>query len=185
MFPPMPEIEFDPVDAVTAGAVGRPGERVFYLHATKESAALTVKLEKEQAAVLALRLGALLEEAGVELTDQEPAGLAPPLEGDVDPLFPVTAVGIGYDPGREVVVIELHERPVTEEGEEIVEDDDVGVEAYVARLVLTTEQARGMAARALAAVAAGRAVCPLCKLPMDPDGHACPARNGHKTAGDA
>jgi uncharacterized repeat protein (TIGR03847 family) len=176
----MPEIEFDPVDTVTAGAVGSPGQRVFYIHATKETAELTVKLEKEQAAVLALRLGALLDESGVEI-DDNPLALARPLEGEIEPLFPVTAIGIGFDPARELVVISLHERGVTETGEEIIEEGEAA--GYVARISLTPAQARGMAARALAAVAAGREICPLCKLPMDPEGHECMARNGHKHLG--
>ena len=36
----------------------------------------------------------------------------------------------------------------------------------------------GSAAEAEAAVAAGRPICPRCSLPIDPDGHVCPALNG-------
>jgi len=29
-------------------------------------------------------------------------------------------------------------------------------------------------------VAAGRPPCPLCGLPLDPDGHVCPRQNGYR-----
>ena len=46
-------IEFDPVDAIGAGAFGQPGERTFVIQARKGSAMLSVLVEKEQVALLA------------------------------------------------------------------------------------------------------------------------------------
>jgi uncharacterized repeat protein (TIGR03847 family) len=40
--------------------------------------------------------------------------------------------------------------------------------------------ARAFIARALRVVAAGRPPCPLCSLPLDPEGHICPRQNGHR-----
>ena len=42
---------------------------------------------------------------------------------------------------------------------------------------LSPELSRAMAEAALASVDQGRATCPLCEFPMDPDGHACPRWN--------
>jgi uncharacterized repeat protein (TIGR03847 family) len=45
---------------------------------------------------------------------------------------------------------------------------------------ITAEMARAFIARALRVVAAGRPPCPLCSLPLDPEGHICPRQNGHR-----
>ena len=46
-------IEFDPVDAIGAGAFGQPGARTFVIQARKGSAMLSVLVEKEQVQLLA------------------------------------------------------------------------------------------------------------------------------------
>ena len=46
-------IEFDPVDAIGAGAFGEPGARTFVIQARKGAAMLSVLVEKEQVALLA------------------------------------------------------------------------------------------------------------------------------------
>src|SRR4029453_2753215 len=55
---------FDPPDRFVAGTIGEPGERAFFLQAREGRRAVSVALEKVQVAVLAERLGALLEELG-------------------------------------------------------------------------------------------------------------------------
>jgi uncharacterized repeat protein (TIGR03847 family) len=52
---------FDPPDRFVAGAVGQPGQRTFFLQATKGSAVLSVACEKVQVALLATRLGELID----------------------------------------------------------------------------------------------------------------------------
>jgi hypothetical protein len=47
----------------------------------------------------------------------------------------------------------------------------------VARLYATRPQVRAMARNGVAAVEAGRPLCPLCDFPMDPEGHVCPRLN--------
>jgi uncharacterized repeat protein (TIGR03847 family) len=105
------------------------------------------------------------------------------------------AIGIGFDASRQLVVLELHERPLGDD-EEDEEDDDVedetaaalagdDVEGYLARLYFTAAQARAMATRGSAAVERGRPPCPLCGGPLDPSGHICPRLNGHGRQGEA
>jgi uncharacterized repeat protein (TIGR03847 family) len=187
----MPEIEFDPVDTITAGAAGQPGERVFFLHATKEGAFLTVKLEKQQVAVLAERLLQLLHDVAEDVSSEEVAAeqvMAEPPD-DVEPLFRALAIGLGFDPVRQMVFVELHENVMEEDATLAGELDDSAVldadaddadEGFVARLHITPAQARAMAERGARAVAGGRPLCHLCGFPMDAAGHACPATNGHK-----
>ena len=187
----MPEINFDPVDTIAAGAVGEPGHRTFFIQAQRGGQVLSVLVEKEQVAILSERMGHLLDQVAAQFPDEETAADpdAGMLEGDPVPLFRAVAIGIGFDPARRMVVLELHERPV----EEDEEDDDAGdgpageplgpeaaeEEGYLARLYITPGQARAMASRGIEAVVAGRPPCPLCGGPLDPEGHVCPKLNGH------
>jgi uncharacterized repeat protein (TIGR03847 family) len=197
---PVPEIEFDPVDSIGAGAVGEPGARAFYIQAEKDGQVLSVLVEKQQVAMLAERVRILLDQVAAQLTegaDDVPVPLTPDageLRGDPVPLFRAVAIGIGFDPSRRLVVLELHERPVGDDEDD--EDDDeepdaipplVGDEedGYLARLYFTAAQARAMATRGSAAVEQGRPPCPLCGGPLDPSGHICPRLNGHARHDDA
>jgi uncharacterized repeat protein (TIGR03847 family) len=178
-------IELDPVDTLGAGAVGEPGQREFYLQARKERAQLTVLVEKEQIALLATEAVAFLDRIADEYPEEGirlPTSVAELQEPTV-PLFRARLIGLGFDPERELVLIELRERSSDgdeeERGEEepavpAVDDDEDG---FVARLYATRSQVRAMAARGAAAVTAGRPPCPLCDQPMDPAGHRCPRWN--------
>jgi uncharacterized repeat protein (TIGR03847 family) len=188
----MPEIEFDPVDSIAAGAVGEPGHRAFYIQAEKDGQVLSVLVEKQQVAVLAQRVELLLDQVAAQFPEaaaEVPAPLAPDageLRGDPVPLFRAVAIGIGFDAARQLVVLELHERPIGDDEDEDEEDEDETPalagdeeEGYLARLYFTAAQARAMATRGSAAVERGRPPCPLCGGPLDPSGHICPRLNGH------
>jgi uncharacterized repeat protein (TIGR03847 family) len=182
----MPDpIELDPVDGLGAGAVGEPGDRAFYLQARKERAQLTVLVEKEQVALLATEAVAFLDRIADEYPEDAislPSEEAELREPTV-PLFRARLIGLGFDPERELVLIELRERSSDEDDEEaaepppVIEPEPDEEEGFVARLYATRPQVRAMAARGAAAVAAGRPPCPLCDQPMDPAGHRCPRWN--------
>src|SRR4029078_10179595 len=53
---------FDPPDRFVAGTIGEPGDRTFFLQAREGTRVVSVVLERVQVAVLAERLGALLDE---------------------------------------------------------------------------------------------------------------------------
>jgi uncharacterized repeat protein (TIGR03847 family) len=180
-------IELDAVDALATGAIGEPGERAFYIQARKESASLTVLVEKDQVASLAAEAVAFLDRIASDYPEDpaEGAGIdaaGARLETPTDPLFRARLIGLGFDPERRMVLIELRERvPRDEDESELAltdEDDDDGEDAgLVARLYATRPQVRAMAARGVEAVAAGRPRCPLCDQPEDPAGHRCPRWN--------
>jgi uncharacterized repeat protein (TIGR03847 family) len=179
-------VEFDPVDGIAAGAVGEPGQRAFFIQATKEGATLTVLVEKEQVALLAERISDLLGQVAldhpedpveVEAALARTATIAEPAV----PLFRATLMGIGYDADRGLVLLELYEQPPASDEEPV---DPSLAEGHVARLFATRAQMRTLAARGAESITAGRPPCPFCRLPMDRDGHVCPATNGHpKTSG--
>jgi uncharacterized repeat protein (TIGR03847 family) len=204
------EIELESVDSLGAGAVGEPGDREFFLQARTESAQLTVLVEKEQVALLATEAVAFLDRISEDYPE-EPTEVAAPvvhqagLREPTVPLFRARLIGLGFDPERELVLIELRERSSDdEEGDQGGEGpsaaltsgadappvpevpDDPGelaeagleeTEGYVARIYATRRQVRAMAAKGAEAVAAGRPLCPLCDQPMDPSGHRCPRWN--------
>jgi uncharacterized repeat protein (TIGR03847 family) len=169
-------IELDDVDGLGAGAVGEPGQRAFYIQARTESTQLTVLVEKEQVDLLATEAVAFLDKIAdtyPELPFDLPSNQSSLREPTV-PLFRARLIGLGFDPERELVLIELRERSDEEQGEEDDADEEDG---YVARIYATRAQVRAMAARGAEAVAGGRPPCPLCEQPMDPSGHRCPRWN--------
>jgi uncharacterized repeat protein (TIGR03847 family) len=176
----MPDpIELDSVEALGAGAVGEPGQRAFYIQARSESAQLTVLVEKEQVALLAAEAVAFLD----RIADQYPEDLVAlpdavaELQEPTVPLFRARMIGLGFDPERELVLLELREHSDDDD-----EDDDAPPvtdreEGYVARIYATRPQVRAMAAHGAGVVAAGRPLCELCSQPLDPSGHRCPRWN--------
>jgi uncharacterized repeat protein (TIGR03847 family) len=185
---------FDPPDRFVAGTIGQPGERSFFLQAREGGRVVSVALEKIQVAVLAERLGALLDELGrrgvpeVETPDDpEPEAQPEPGGDDVgaldEPLneaFRAGSLTLGWDGGAGRVLVEA--RAVDEDGEAVDpdEDDDEDEDGPdLLRVRMTAAAARGFVARAERIVAAGRPPCPLCGAPLDPQGHICPRRNGH------
>jgi uncharacterized repeat protein (TIGR03847 family) len=171
-------IEFDPVDAIGAGAFGQPGARTFVIQARKGQAMLSVLVEKEQVALLAAEAEQFLDRIAEE-HPEEPGTFGELATGgsveEDDPLFRARLIGIGFDPERSLVLLELREQAADDDDEAppAVEDS----EGHIARLYATRAQIRAMLANGLIAVGAGRPKCPLCDFPMDPDGHICPRMN--------
>jgi len=169
-------IDLNPVSAVTAGAIGQPGQRLFYLQARRGPITVTIETEKEQVRALALGIHQFLEELSQRFpdrtdfdeVDQRDLVLQPPFE----PEFKVGQMGLGYDSDQDLVVIVAQALQT----EEQTEDD-----AITARFWITRSQAKAMADNALEIVARGRPLCALCGRPINPDGHFCPKRNGHAT----
>ncbi len=167
-------IEFDPVDDIAAGAVGQPGARTFLIQARKGDAVLSVLVEKEQVALLAAEATQFLDRIA-EDDPEEPAAVASHDVREDEPLFRARLIGIGYDPERELVLIELREDAADEEDEPPPPLEEAA--GHVARFYATRAQVRAMARNGVAAVEAGRPRCQLCDFPMDPDGHICPRWN--------
>jgi uncharacterized repeat protein (TIGR03847 family) len=169
-------IELDDVDGLGTGAVGEPGQRAFYIQARTDATQLTVLVEKEQVALLAVEAVAFLDKIAddyPELPFDIPSTQSVLREPTV-PLFRARMIGLGFDPERELVLIELRERAEDDDESTDDEPDDGG---YVARIYATRAQVRAMAARGAEAVAGGRPPCPLCEQPLDPSGHTCPRWN--------
>lgn len=175
---------FDHPNRFVAGTIGQPGERSFFLQATDGAQTISVGLEKAQVQILAERVEEILEEVARrgdgEVVEDEPEDLAP-LELPVEEEFRVAALGLAWDSTDHVVVIEAVSGVAGEVDEEaIFSDEDTAPDAL--RVRLAPEKARAFSTRARALVTAGRPLCPLCSLPLDPEGHICPRQNGYHRA---
>jgi uncharacterized repeat protein (TIGR03847 family) len=169
-------------DYFTTGAVGPPGQRVFYLQGREGRTVVTLKVEKEQMSALADYMAGLLAklpEAGTVSADL-------PLLEPVEPAWDVGALGLGYDETGDRLVVVANEAVEREEedGEEATEateaaDEPAEPEGATARFLITRAQASAFVERARGLVRAGRPVCPMCSQPKDPGGHLCPRSNGH------
>jgi uncharacterized repeat protein (TIGR03847 family) len=167
-----------------AGTVGEPGDRTFYLQAVDDAKVISVALEKEQVAVLADRLSALLNEVvrrlGADvLGDADELVDTEPLRSPVEQEFRVGTMGLGWDIESRAIVVELLAVSEHEVDESMVLDDaEEGPDAV--RVFLSLRQARAFAVRAERVIAAGRKPCPLCAEPLGSHGHICPRQNGYR-----
>jgi uncharacterized repeat protein (TIGR03847 family) len=177
-----PSFDLDAPDHFTAGAIGPPGQRVFYLQSREGGRVLTLKVEKEHVRALAEYLGGLLARVKGALTPSR--GGAELLE-PVQPAWDVGSIAVGYDEPRDRVVVEASELLEAEEDEEETRGEEAGEESgpppAMARFRITRAQAAAFVDRANELMKGGRPSCPICSRPMDPEGHVCPRSNGHVT----
>jgi uncharacterized repeat protein (TIGR03847 family) len=171
-------MELGPVTRITADAVGEPGMRAFYLQATASGETVTIAVEKQQVQLLSASILELLADLELETgqgPDEDEMGLHEPVE----PRWRAGKLSIGYDQDQELFVLEIEEFQPEES------DDDpapllVG-EPESIRLLATREQMFALSRHGAAVAEQGRPTCQHCGNPMDPEGHACPAMNGHSS----
>ena len=164
---------FQRVDAFTAAAEGRPGQRVFYLQVRSGPEVVTLKCEKTQVDALGQYLDRLLSDLAQPSSLPHGSALEPatPLLSS----FVIGSISVAFDPQVDRFEVELEEViAVDEEGEPLPESlEDHGL----VRFRLERGQARAFASHAAELVAAGRPPCRFCGSPLDPDGHLCPRMN--------
>ena len=174
----MPEFSYDldPVERITVGALGEPGQRTFYLQARAKRQLISLVIEKEQVNALAAALDQLIESLAeknplLSTSDDMIVFANMDLEEPLEEMFRVGQLGLGYDEARDLLVIIAQELGNSEEGESL---DTI-------RLTFSREQGRGLAQHGTELVTKGRPRCPQCGEPMNPEGHFCPKKNGHAT----
>jgi uncharacterized repeat protein (TIGR03847 family) len=182
---------FDPPERFVAGTVGEPGQRTFFLQARDAGRVASVVVEKEQVSLLAERLDALLDEVIRRSTGSAPVPVVAPAElEDLEPLdqpiveeFRVGTLTLAWDGADDRVVIEAFAVREAEEGDEPDPVVDAPDDRDLLVVRISGASARAFVQRAQALVAAGRPPCPLCALPLDPEGHICPRQNGYRRRG--
>lgn len=173
---PPQEINLNPVTHITIDAIGKPGQRVFYIQAFQGDQATTLIVEKVQVQTMIIGILQFLEELrgrypdlpeGDGDYDEERMHIQPP----VDPLFRVGEIGLAYDEDQDRLI--LVARQILLDGME----EDTAVELH---LWCQRDQMLALARWGAEVVERGRPICPQCGEPMEPEGHFCPKKNGHK-----
>lgn len=160
-------IELSQVDFITIDTIGPPGQRTFYLQATQDDLTVTLIVEKEQAAALAVATGSALDQLGEPSAEIDLSGMD--LIHPVEPLFRVAKLELSYDHGRDMFIISAEESAAEKEpGGRVL-------------IWASRTQMSALARKAAIAVGSGRPICPLCGEPINlGEEHVCVRDNGRK-----
>ena len=120
------EYDFDAPDHCTVGVIGEVGQRLFLFYCRQGLSETTVKVEKQQVAVLAGYLGRIVKELG------RPGHLPEDLEfyGTEEFEWVVGTIGVSYDEELDRVIVVLEEIGVDDEDED---DEDMRERARAPR----------------------------------------------------
>jgi len=174
---PSSEIQLDPVDHITVDAIGSPGNRVFYIEGRKGDEVISLVIEKLQLQSLIEGVDDFLEQIKKKFPDRsmlevEFSEKEMQIQPPVDPKFRVGEMGLAFDADRDIVNIIAREMAF--DG-----DEETG---SIVRYGCTRQQLLALARWGDIVVERGRPICPQCLQPMEPEGHFCPKKNGHKKA---
>ncbi len=167
------QIDLNPASHLTMGTIGLPGQRTFYLQGSRGAQTISLVIEKEQAILLGSSLEGFVEELErnhptATRAVSEPVWMDMRLREPVEELFRVGNMGLGYSENDDLVVLIAYE--LVEEG------DDPNVVSYWA----SRTQIQSLIKHIGDVVKQGRPICGNCGQPIDPEGHFCPQRNGHR-----
>lgn len=124
------DIDLNPTTILTIDAIGKPGERVFYVQGKSEEQTITLLVEKIHVQTLALGIEHFLSELKQKFPDlpdiasdydEENMRITPP----VDPLFRVGDLSLGYDAELDLMVLIAHQDP-----RGIDDENEIGVVRY-------------------------------------------------------
>lgn len=172
----MPESrnEYGPVNRIEAETFGEPGQRTFRLLAANETDAASLWMEKQQLAALGR---AIEEQLGrLQALRVRPAATTPSAgqaySGTPGIEFRVAQMALGFDERQSLFLLLVYDQDDAEDG-----DDRPTMPTFSCQA--TPDQLRTLATQIDGVVNAGRPLCPLCGVPLDPAGHACIRANGH------
>ena len=122
------------------------------------------------------RYACILATIGLE-TGTGPDEDAMDLEEPFEPRWRAGRLSIGYEEDSDQFLLEIEEfQPELEEDDPLLLLQE---EAELLRLWASREQMFALSRHAATVVDRGRPTCQFCGNPLDPEGHACPAMNGH------
>ena len=161
--------EYDPVTHITAGAVGKPGQRTFYIQAERGLDRITLLCEKQQVQALAEAVDEMIANLAEEfaITSQKDLSVddaAMTIKEPAEPLFRVGTMGLGYDAARDRILLVAQEAVSEDE-----ERDPLEV-----RFFATRAQMQVLSAHARDVVNRGR---PPEQVALQAEAHS--RRNGH------
>jgi uncharacterized repeat protein (TIGR03847 family) len=161
-------------------AIGVPGQRTFRLLVSTQQLSAQLWIEKEQLQALAEAVARMLAEIdaerGLGITpgreEPPPSPVPKPLTFPENPDIEIAvgALGLRYDPQRELVALEAYDREGTEN------------DPPALRCLADRKQMESLHLNCVEVISAGRPRCPFCGSPLSAPGmpHFCPASNGHQ-----
>lgn len=167
---------------ITADAIGEPGRRTFYIQVRTGTELITVIVEKQQVQLLAASVLELMADLALETgtgPDEDEMGLEEP----IDPRWRAGRLSIGFDQELDRFMLELEEyrpEPADENDEGPEDPGTTQRDPETIRIWATREQMFALSRHGAAVAQRGRPQCRFCANPLDPDGHVCPAMNGHR-----
>ena len=164
------EHDFGRALAVDAEAIGRPGQRRFRLLVRGEGGtAAAIWMEKQQLDAIGTWFQEMVErldrEQPTDEPDEDPGPFIEPFALD----FQASQIGLGYAEEANLFALQAFDSERAAES---------GPPTF--RCFLSRGQGRVLSRKIAEVVAAGRPICPLCEMPIDPEGHVCPRANGHR-----
>ena len=155
--------DFGAATSLRPESIGEPGNRIFRLIIDGWTNTAVVWLEKEQLLDLGVTIRRLLSMSSEESAQHDPPA---PSASAISLEFKLGQLSVGHDPDSSYFIIEAHD----------IEGDE---EEAVLRVWSTRTQMEELSEEAFKICTAGRPICPLCGLAMDPTGHFCVRTNGH------
>jgi uncharacterized repeat protein (TIGR03847 family) len=160
------EHDFGEALSIDAEAIGEPGRRRFRLLVQATSQSASIWMEKQQLAGIAVWIDEVLERLDREQPNDDPNVEPLPIEERFDVEFSATQIGLGYSEEDGLFAIHAFDQRMVG-----------GAPAF--RCLISRGQSRVLTRKISEVVAGGRPICPLCDMPIDPEGHVCPKSNGH------
>jgi uncharacterized repeat protein (TIGR03847 family) len=155
----------------TAGAIGQPGQRTFYLFAEVDGTPMWFLAEKQQIRALGSQCLEALPQTGLDVDEASVERL---VAAGLDLPWPSSPEDVRFRVDTMALRVDQQTRMITVIVTGTEDDQQASID-------VSGEQLRAMALQALASVESGRPICPKCQLPEEPDGHECPSSNGHKS----
>ena len=163
-------IDLNPTQELLVATVGPSGARQFYLLARGAGEAATLACEKFHIQGLVLRIQQVLESQGLGSPFEPFPVRQMPEVGEPD--WRIGELGLGYHESKRQFVIVARE---------LLEAEDADPEtAATARFWVSPDRVRAFSRQAEQVLSSGRPICTYCGLPVDPEGHHCPASNGSR-----
>ncbi len=170
------DLELQPTKVITVDAIGKPGERVFYLQGRTDEQVVTLLVEKIHVQTLVMGIEQFMAEllkkvpdlaAASSAYDENEMKILPP----VDPLFRVGDLSMGYDIENDLIVVIAHE-----DLSGVSEDEKMSV----VRFWCTRSQVLALAKWGAEVLSKGRPTWPSSGEPILPIDQFSPKNNGHK-----
>lgn len=179
----MNEHDLNPCKRLTTDAIGKPGQRTFFIQGETNEETVTLIFEKIQLQSLLVTIIRFFENLHQKypLLNQESGAfienemtITPP----VDPLFRIGELSLIYEPSGDQVCLATKEVVFDQEDLNIGELNQDN--ARTINFWCTRDQLQQFANWSVELLQRGRPICPLCNQPIEPEGHLCPKKNGHK-----